>query len=209
MEVMRSAVILAGGSSSRLGIEKPLLLFSDKPLIRLTAEKLRSVVDEIVVVVRDEGQAEDLRGLVPDALFACDRILGYGPVAGLAAGMRLAGGEYAFACGCDLPFLNLDVIERLFELARGYDASVPIRQNGLKEPLHAVYRGDKMRIACENAIRHGERKISAPLGDLRVRWVPVEWLYSFDPQLLTFFNVNTREDLARALERWQNARGES
>jgi molybdopterin-guanine dinucleotide biosynthesis protein A len=207
MEAMRSAVILAGGSGSRLGTEKSLLLFSDRPLIQLIVKKLLSVVDEIVVVVRNEGQAEDLRRLAPEALFTCDRIFGYGPVAGLAAGMSCAGGEYAFACGCDLPFLNLDVIERLFELAEGYDAAVPIRQNGLREPLHAVYRRDKMRTACENAIHRGERRISSPLGDLRARWVPMELLCSFDPQLLTFFNVNTREDLAFALETWQKAKG--
>lgn len=200
MEAMRSGVILAGGSGSRLGIEKSLLLFCGKPLIQLIVKKLLCAVDEVVIVARNGRQADILRELVPEAHFACDCISGYGPVAGLDAGMTHAKGDYAFASGCDLPFLSVPVIDKLFELAAGYDAAVPIQPEGYMDPLHSVYRREKMRLACERAIARGERRISGPLRELHLNLVPVEALRPFDPELLTFFNVNTKEDLKAALK---------
>lgn len=204
MEAMRSAVILAGGSGSRLGTEKSLLLFCGRPLIQMVVKKLFRIVDEVVIVTRNDAQADALRKLVPEALFACDCISGYGPVAGLAAGMACAKGDYAFASGCDLPFLSVPVIDKLFELAEGYDGAVPVQPKGYWDTLHSVYRRDKMRDACERAIARGERRISAPLRELRLNLVPVEILRQLDPELRTFFNLNTKEDLEAAVKLCQD-----
>ena len=193
-------MILAGGSGSRLGTEKSLLPFCGKPLIQMIVKKLLSAVDEVVIVARNDEQADVLRELVPEAHFACDQFSGYGPVAGLAAGMACAKGDFAFASGCDLPFLSVSVIDKLFELAKGYDAAVPVQPEGYMETLHSVYRREKMRFACERAAARGERKISAPLKEMKLNLVPVEILRPLDPELLTFFNVNTKEDLKAALK---------
>lgn len=205
MEAMRSGVILAGGSGSRLGKEKSLLLFCGKPLIQTVVKKLFHVVDEVVIVTRNDAQVEVLRMLVPEAHFACDCISGYGPVAGLAAGMARAEGDYAFASGCDLPFLNISVIDKLFELAEGYDGAVPVQPKGYWDTLHSVYKRDKMRDACKRAIARGEHRISAPLRELRLNLVPVEILRPLDPEQLTFFNLNTKEDLEAALKLCNNS----
>jgi len=202
MEAMRSAVILAGGVGSRLGKEKSLIEFGGRPLIQWSVEKLALLVEDVVVVARGPEQAGLLEDLIPDASIACDSVSGYGPVAGLAAGMELARNEYVLAIGCDLPFLNADVVNILFEQARGWDAAVPMRENGMIEPLHSVYKRDALHSACQNAIEHGERKIRLPLSMLRVKCVSVELLKNPDPELLTFFNLNTREDLDLARSLW-------
>jgi len=202
MEAMRSAVILAGGVGSRLGKEKSLIEFGGRPLIQWSVEKLALLVEDVVVVARGPEQAGLLEDLIPDASIACDSVSGYGPVAGLAAGMELARNEYVLAIGCDLPFLNADVVNILFEQARGWDAAVPMRENGMIEPLHSVYKRDALHSACQNAIEHGERKIRLPLSMLRVKCVAVELLKNPDPELLTFFNLNTREDLDLARSLW-------
>lgn len=210
---MRSAVILAGGAGSRLGTEKSLLKFGSRPLICWTVEKLQRAADEVIIVARNANQAAILRTVVQaqdiaqNIVFTCDSISGFGPVAGLESGMRCARGSLAFATGCDLPFLNVLVIEKLFELAEaeGYDAAVPVRQNGMMEPLHAVYSREKMLWACENALKRGERRIQAPLRDLKVNRVSVDLFRSIDPQLLTFFNINTPEDLEEARRLWKAA----
>jgi molybdenum cofactor guanylyltransferase len=208
---MRCAVILAGGNSSRLGAEKSLLEFEDRPLICWTIEKLSRAADEIVVVARDEAHACRLEEIVSDfapqakVAFTWDSVAGYGPVAGLYAGMKQAHGSFAFATGCDLPFLNPQVIERLFELAdeeEGYEAAVPVQPNGFFEPLHCVYHREKMLLACERAIEKSERRIHAPLQELCARHIRVDLLRPLDPDLLTFFNLNTREDLDRARALW-------
>lgn len=213
---MRSAVILAGGNSRRLGAEKSLLEFEGKPLICWTAEKLSLAVDEIVVVARDKAHAGRLEEMIsgfapehePKVNFTWDSVAGFGPVAGLAAGMKRARGGFAFATGCDLPFLNPQVVERLFELAdeEGYEAAVPMQPNGFFEPLHCVYHREKMLLACERAIEKAERRIHAPLQELCVRRVFVELLRPLDPDLLTFFNLNTREDLEKARALWPDCR---
>jgi len=206
-------VILAGGSSRRLGAEKSLLLFDDKPLISWTAETLSSVADEIVVVARDEAHSRRLEKVLSQFLpgsikpaMAWDSLPGYGPVAGIAAGMGLARAEFAFATACDLPFLNPRVVEKLFITAEedpGCGGAVPVQANGFFEPLHCVYHREKMRQACEKAMAAGERRIFAPLQEIGIRHVAVELLRPLDADLLTFFNLNTREDMERAVALWE------
>lgn len=229
---MRSAVILAGGRARRLGEEKALLEFDNRPLLCWTAGKLSQIVDEIIIVGRDRAHAERLAetisnfssfsnsaGMVPPKLrapqevaleaapeiaFTWDRVEGFGPVAGLLAGMEKARGDLVFATGCDLPFLNLKVIERLFDLAgeESYDAAVPVRPDGYFEPLHCVYRREKMLSACEGALERSERGLFSPLQELAVRRIHVDQLRPIDPDLLSFFNLNTREDLEQARKLW-------
>jgi molybdopterin-guanine dinucleotide biosynthesis protein A len=218
---MRSAVILAGGSSLRLGTEKSLLEFEDKPLICWTWEILSQAADEVIIVARDERHAERLERIIsetnanagseppPKALFTWDSIPGFGPVAGLEAGMRRARGRLAFATGCDLPFLKLEVIDRLYELAdvmEGYEAAVPVQPNGFFEPLHSVYNREKMQSACIRALEKGERRIHVPLQELCVNRVSVDQLRPLDPDLLSFFNLNTRVDLETARALWPDHR---
>jgi len=191
-------VILAGGAGRRIGSEKAFLEFFGSTMIERTFDLVGEVVDEVVVVARDEVQLKRLQDLVPGARHTCDSIRGFGPVAGLAAGMVAAGGEYALAVGCDLPFLNPVVLELLFDLAEGYDAAIPTGEGGLAEPLHAVYRADSMARACEEALTAGQRRIRGPLEGLRVNSVSVELLRPADPELLSLFNLNTEEDLSEA-----------
>jgi molybdopterin-guanine dinucleotide biosynthesis protein A len=201
-----------------MGAEKALLEFENRPLICWTVEKLSLAVDEVIVVARDEAHAERLQETIwnfalrpePGVIFTWDRIAGFGPVAGLSAGMKKARGNFAFATGCDLPFLNPKVIERLFELVNedeeGYDAAVPVRPNGFFEPLHCVYHRKKMLSACERALERAERRIHAPLQEPYVRRILVDLLRPIDPDLLSFFNLNTREDLQEARALWPNGK---
>jgi molybdenum cofactor guanylyltransferase len=218
---MRSSVILAGGNGLRLGAEKSLLEFDDKPLICWTVEILSQAADEVIIVARDRRHAESLERIIfesnadagseppPKAFFTWDSIPGFGPVAGLEAGMRRARGRLAFATGCDLPFLKLEVIDRLFELAdvmEGYEAAVPVQPNGFFEPLHSVYDREKMQSACIRALEKGERRIHVPLQELCVNHISIDQLRPLDPDLLSFFNLNTRGDLETARALWSDHR---
>jgi molybdopterin-guanine dinucleotide biosynthesis protein A len=220
---MRSSVILAGGNGLRLGAEKSLLQFEGKSLICWTAEILSQAADEVIIVARDRRHAERLERTIFEsnadagselskAFFTWDSIPGFGPVAGLEAGMRRARGRLAFATGCDLPFLKLEVIDRLFELAdimEGYEAAVPVQPNGFFEPLHSVYDREKMQIACFRALENGERRIHVPLQELCVNHVSIDQLRPLDPDLLSFFNLNTRADLETARALWPDHRQKS
>ena len=166
-----------------------------------------------MVVARDEAHAGRLAKVIESfmhgaVIFTWDMVPGYGPVAGLYAGMKKARGSFAFATACDLPFLCPRVVDRLFQIAEtakdedGSDGAVPVHPGGLFESLHCVYLREKMRQACERAIEMGERRVHAPLRELAVRSVPVDLLRPLDEELLTFFNLNTRADLERARALW-------
>ena len=116
--------------------------------------------------------------------------------------MISARGKYALAVGCDLPFLSSAVLDKLFQLAEGYDAAVPVRPDGILETLHAVYRADRMADACFRAVDQRLQKVLAPLEKIDVNRVSVEELRSADPLLLSFFNINTEEDLDAARRIW-------
>ena len=207
MEVMRSAVILAGGAGRRLGEEKSLVEFKGRPLIEWVMMKLGRIVEEIVIVARSPEQARLLEDLFPGIAVTFDRITGYGPVAGLAAGMERADAEYALAVGCDLPFLNVNVINKLFEQASGYEAAIPVNNSGRMEPLHAVYKREPMLLACLRSMEKGERRIRSPLSMLKLNCISMELLRPLDPGLLTFFNLNTQEDLEIARVIWSKSEG--
>ncbi|MDM7939214.1 MAG: molybdenum cofactor guanylyltransferase, partial [Methanothrix sp.] len=215
----RSAIILAGGNSSRMGEDKALLRFEGRPLLCWTIEKLALSAGEVVVVAKDEQHAKQLFGLSRTSgaafgdhsrepeeqdngvVFTWDSQSGYGPVAGLCAGLCKASGVYVFATGCDLPFLKPKVVDRIFELAEGHqslDAVVPVQSNGFYEPLHSVYRREKMLAACRRALENEERRIYGPLRELQVKCVPIGCFRSIDPELMTFFNLNTQKDLETA-----------
>ena len=221
-------MILAGGNSHRLGLEKALLEFDGRPLICWTVSTLLLAADEVVMVAKDRDHAIRLAEIVSERAFSdktnrtvsdqnrirftWDSISGFGPVAGLEAGLRMARSRFAFATACDLPFLNRMVIEKLFDLADrdlGYEAAVPVQPNGYFEPLYSVYERAKMQHACQRALERGERRIHVPLQELVVNRVPKEQFLPMDPELLCFFNLNTREDLKMAQALWLQKRKRS
>jgi molybdopterin-guanine dinucleotide biosynthesis protein A len=200
---MRSGIVLAGGRSTRFGgEEKSLKQVRGKRMICRVIDALQGVVDEIVISVRDEGQ----RGLIYDFIqgyrFAYDEKHGIGPLAGIVSCLKLIKGDYVFIAACDMPFINKKAVELLFERAEGHDAAVPQHDNGLIEPLHAVYRRGPMLEAVEASLEAGERRISAPLKHLKdVAYVPVADIKKVDPELDTFLNINRAEDMSRVTEK--------
>lgn len=186
-----SAIVVAGGKSSRLGQDKRLLrLFSSRTLLEETVLRLSTLTDDVVVVV--SSQSVDLEGL--SAKIVQDPVPGAGPLNALYAGLMAAEHEYAIAVACDMPFLSTTLLRGLLDLPRDYDALVPRRSDGTLETLHAVYRK-----TCLEAIRRrldaGRLKLAALLDDVTVRFVDEPWLRQYDPQLRSLLNVNTPEDL--------------
>ena len=98
-----------------------------------------------------------------------------------------------------MPFINERVVDALFEIAfTGYDAVVPRWENGMVEPLHAVYRREPMLAAIREAVGRGEGKILTALSQLKnVYFLPIDRIKGLDPSPRTFTNINTPEELKR------------
>ncbi len=187
-----SAVVLAGGKSSRFDFEdKSLCILHGKPLIRHVIDRVSKISDDVVVALRNEMQAEKYGSLLNDVTVGFDSVKDFGPAAGIMAGVQLAKYEYVLVVGCDMPYINLDVFSMLFDEAIGYDAAVPLWENGYVESLHAVYDRGAMMKAVSRALADEQRKMRFIIDSMKnVRYVPVEVIRKIDPELRTLYNIN-------------------
>jgi molybdopterin-guanine dinucleotide biosynthesis protein A len=149
-----------------------------------------------MVVVSDQNRAEELP-LDPEHRVVLDRYPGTGSLGGIFSGLDAASNGWTLVVACDMPFLNLSLLLRMMALTEDADAVVPVI-DGRPEPTHALYSK-----AClpfiEPRLISGDLKISGFYDQVRVRYLPEEDVVALDPEFLSFFNVNTPEDLERAV----------
>ena len=196
----RSAIILAGGFSSRFGQDKGLLQLANKPLIKHVLAAVSSLVDEKIVVASSKVQAGNYaKILASDVNVLADVGDAQSPLVGALTGFKEACGTYALLLSCDMPFVSRDVISLLFELCINRYAAIPRWPNGYIEPLQAVYCAKPACKAAENALSEGKLNMQSMVDKLRdVRYVSTLVLQQLDPELKTFFNVNMPLDLKKA-----------
>jgi molybdopterin-guanine dinucleotide biosynthesis protein A len=196
-----SLIVLAGGLASRLGSDKALHPIAGKPMIKHIVERLAGLADEVIVVIaRNASRSVYLETLPSFTRLICDEREGKSPLIGIMTGLRRCNSRYAAILSCDVPLVNKQVIQLLVQLAPDADAVIPRWSTGRLEPLEAVYRTDLMLHAAEQALAEGYWAPKDAIHKLiRVMYLSVEDQISrVDPQLKTFFNVNTREDALRA-----------
>ncbi len=197
---MISALIVSGGRSARMGRDKKFLEIDGRSFIERAVDVAEEFADEIILVVGSKEQMECTEALGIDGVtVVVDAKEGRGPVMGLLTGMYAAKGEWVVVLPTDAPMMNAGIFKHMLDRKEGYDAVVPVNGEHL-EPMYAVYKRDAMVKACEWAIEvEGEKaslhSIIRGLG--KVNYVPVEDFREYDRELLTFYNVNTPEDLER------------
>jgi molybdopterin-guanine dinucleotide biosynthesis protein A len=191
-----TGLVLAGGSSRRMGRDKAWLELGGRTLIRIVLDRLASICKEVLIVAGDPTPYSDL-----GFRLVADVFPGVGVLGGLHAGLLAASCELALAVGCDMPFLNAELLLAFAGWAEGYDAAL-LRKGELLEPLHAVYRRTCVR-PIEEAIRAGERRVVSFFDQVSVRYVTPEQVSSLDPGLRSFWNVNTEEDWRAVVEEGQ------
>ena len=198
---MRTGIILAGGDSKRIGTDKGLIDLDGKSLIGYVIESLGPVVDEIIVVVGSVERVPVYRDSVGgDVRVVPDMYDDGSPLIGLITGLTHARGDYAVVAACDMPFINSELVDLLFLLSFELNGTLLIKPNGWVEPLPAVYKVD---IGRERAVQLRDQ------GDLRLRKVletlpdvariQVERLRVIDPELRSFFDLDTRDRYDEAL----------
>jgi molybdopterin-guanine dinucleotide biosynthesis protein A len=187
---MRSGIILAGGKSSRMGRAKELLRLDDKPMISWVAERLSSLVDEVIL----SASKEDLEyALEMPVRVAADSTTGLGPISGLQSSFRMANGEYVAVAPCDTPFILPELYKPLLESADGFDGAVP-KVNGMYEPLCAVYRREPMLEAIEKVLSSHEKRPIDTHQYLKIVEIDEKRIRQVDSCMLSFLNINTTEE---------------
>ena len=191
-----SAVILAGGKSSRMGKAKALLPFDGKPLITHLVDRLAQRFADIVVVAAPDQTLPALPVTV-----VSDEVAHQGPVGGICYGLQAIRGTAAFVTSCDVAFLQLPLIEYLTSLLKNYDVVVPFWQERL-QPLHAVYRHSVVP-RLQEQLAHKRLRPIFLYDTVPTRKVSPEEIKRFDPEGLSFLNMNTEADYQDALARWR------
>ena len=192
----RSAIILAGGRSSRMGQAKALLPFAGEPLITHIVRSLKELFAEVVVVVAPDQEIPAL----PVTLVR-DEVAYQGPVSGIYHGLNAAQSDVSFVGSCDVPFLNRTLISYLCSQIRDHDVVVPYWE-GRYQPLFAIYRKD-VTSYLHAQLQRGELRPIFLFDKVRTRKIDEEEIRRFDPEGLSFLNMNTPEDYEAALQRWR------
>ena len=197
MQLDISAIVLAGGMSRRLGRDKAIEPLDGHSLITRVIDRLSHLTQETVVVVVNDDERASVLPLPDSAKVAVDAYPDKGSLGGIFTGLSAAEAGWGIVVACDMPFLNTDLLRHMLSLRDGTDAVVPIVETR-PEPTHAVYSK-----AClphiERRLKADDLKIARFFDEVRVRFVPEEEVDKLDPDHLSFFNINTQQDLDRAL----------
>jgi molybdopterin-guanine dinucleotide biosynthesis protein A len=197
----RSAIVLAGGVSSRFGQDKGILEIANKPLIKYVIDAVNPLVDETIVVTNSQDRIKEYAKVVAtDVRFAIDSCESKGPLIGALTGFGFAHGKYALLLPFDTPFVSREVVSLLFELCLNKTAAIPRWPNEQIEPLHAVYQTKVALEAAKIAVGEGKLNMRAMIEKMRgVRYVSTLVVQQLDPDFRTFFNINTPLDLKKAM----------
>jgi molybdopterin-guanine dinucleotide biosynthesis protein A len=195
-----TAIILAGGSSARFGRDKGLLPLTNKPIIQHVLNATKELVDEQIIVVNSKTQVENYKQTFhTKASILIDAENIQTPLIGAFTGFEAAEGEYSLLLSCDVPFVSKNVLSLLLDLCPNRMAVIPRWPNGYIEPLQAVYATRSASKASRKTLSEGKLRMQTMIDNLHgVRYISTLVLEQLDPNLATFFNINTPVDLKKA-----------
>jgi molybdopterin-guanine dinucleotide biosynthesis protein A len=189
-----TGIILAGGGNSRMGTDKSFLKIKGKPLIERTLRVFNELFDETIIVTNTPEIY-----VLYDAILVGDLIKKRGPMAGIYSGLLNAKDTYSFVVACDMPFLNKSLISFMMGLAEGVDMIIP-RVSGMVEPLHAIYSKSCLT-HIEKHLKDERWGLSDLPRDCKVRYIEEVEISKIDPEMKSFININTPDDLEKVMAR--------
>lgn len=194
---MLTGVVLSGGEGSRMGQDKGLVNLRGDPMLSYVIDAMLGLVNEVVISVA-KGQSSKYDEYAEIGFEVVeDRNPGFGPIEGILCALKASRGEYVLICPCDTPFLKREICELLLTKASGKDGAVPIIREKF-EPVHGAFKKDRAIAAFESVVSEGKRKPSAAYPKLDLVFVDEPTIRKIDPELESFWNLNTPEDLRLA-----------
>ncbi len=186
----RSAAILAGGKSRRFGSNKALAPWFNGYVIDAVVQAAMGECHEVIIIA-NESEPYSYSGLpvFPDIL------PGLGPLAGLQSALRHAKAEKIFLLGCDMPLLNPELLNLMWEIPTWAPVVIPGTPHGL-EPLHAIYHKSLLPIV-DHRINSGNLSLQSLVRDIPRHIVSPADILKVCPTFECFTSVNTPEKLAR------------
>ena len=208
----RAALILAGGKARRFQTidaiwrDKALAELNGKPLLIHAIENVRGVVDEVLVCVNDEERKAKYtkilnQNAVKNVGIVVDEKISpiSGPNVAIMSGLRAVQADYCLTLPCDMPFLQPKIAEYMFSEAEGFEVVVPMWPNGRLETLIMVLEHQSsLEITDTLCQLKRPRSDDIPRGASKTLLVsPINHIKVLDPELKSFININSKEDLTR------------
>ena len=189
MEKCNSAVILAGGRSTRMGFDKQFLAIDEVRIIDKLINHLKIEFEEIIIVTNKPEHYEHY-----DCKIVSDEIKNKGPLGGIHAGLKASKSQFSYFLACDMPNINIEYIKYLkTEIAPEYTAVVTKCGNWI-EPFNAFYSKDIIS-SIEEYILEDRKSIYNLLKNLSVNYIPEAIARKYDEQWRMFSNLNYYEDV--------------
>lgn len=186
-----TGVILAGGKSSRMKFNKALAVISGKPVFKVILDKFQLYFDETLTISNEPHIYDDFATRVCPDIFP-----GLGPVAGIHSALYHARHDRVFIMGCDMPFMNMELVSFLLDSLEDYDCVVPELDNKL-QPLSAVY-SKKCLPVLTDCLENDRLKLIRVFEELNPRVMTDLQLAQFGELREIFMNVNDQAALALA-----------
>lgn len=191
MESKTSAIILAGGGNTRMrGVDKAFLEIGGRPIIAGIVDKLRPLASEVIVVTNSPCKYRDF-----DVKVVKDRMPRKGPLMGIYSGLKSSSSRYNFVTACDMPFLKVRLIDYFIKIVNDYDIVIPMVDKK-PHPLFGIYSKNCIPV-IEEQLKKDELKISDIFLKLKTYFAAKREMEKFDKELISFTNINTREEYAK------------
>lgn len=179
-----SGFILAGGKSSRMGTDKALLMFQDKPLLLHMIKRIEPFCDRIAISGQNSEYANFEFEMVPDLYSDC------GPIAGIFSALKYSDSDWNLMVSVDVPFVNDELFLSLISNTGESDCIIPEHNFGV-EPLVGLYHRRTLPV-IEKMITSGDYRLTNLLSKLSTSYVDCNELIKKHPRL--FMNINRMED---------------
>lgn len=191
MKKFGTAVILAGGKSSRMGFDKQQLSIDNNWLMNHIILKLSGKFDEIIVVTNTPSYYVDLPCITVE-----DEIPNRGPLSGIHVGLKNSSSQFAYIVACDMPNINFDYIRYMTEKIsrQECDACVTIYKDEWIEPFNAFY-SKSILSNIEKYLLEDKRSVYHLLKELNSIYIEEIIAKGYSPNWEMFLNLNTKEDL--------------
>ncbi|MFZ7132681.1 MAG: molybdenum cofactor guanylyltransferase [Eubacteriales bacterium] len=190
MNVFGSAIILAGGKSSRMGFDKQELTINNVKLMTILLKKLNKVFKEIIVVTQMPGHYHHL-----PCITVSDEIKNQGPLGGIHRGLKEASSEYVYVIACDMPNITIDYIHYMMHCIEEKNVKACITNFGeWIEPFNAFYAKSTVPL-IEEFLSKGNRSIYYLIDQWHCYHIEEAIARKFSPGWDMFLNLNTKEEL--------------
>jgi len=197
-----TSIILAGGESRRMGIDKLKLRVEGRAIIEMIASTLREVSDEVYISVNSRERGEELVGMCDCDSYIIDEASGCrGPLLGIASSLKQVNTKWVLFVPGDTPWVTAATLAKYIRLcvANNADICVPYWDNGYVETLFQLHLRETTMGICEEICGLGKRRASDPLRGVRkTLYIPISEITE-DPT--EFTNINTPTDIERRTPR--------